>query len=149
MRTLLITLFALAGCATAQATNETHSDARDCAVMTAVLRQHYKIQAGTPYRIDRNNGPMAPSDTRFRITCDFKAAGVPIEDYDHSKAPAPPPNFQSWIKFPAKPVYADASHAGIDAGYLLGPLAGAGVRCSLTRGGSQWRVGECKMMWIS
>ena len=147
---LLIAALAISACATAApAANETRSDARDCAVITAVLKQHYKIEAGTRYSIDRNDGPMAPSETRFRITCDFKGAGVPIEDYDHNRAPAPPPNFQSWIKFPAKPTYSDATHAEIDAGYLLGPLAGAGVRCGLTREGAAWRVGECKMTWIS
>jgi hypothetical protein len=149
MRSVLIAAFALMGCATAPPSNETRSDARDCAVITAMLKQHYKIEAGTRFRVDRNDGPMSPDDKRFRITCDFKVAGVPIEDYDHNRAPAPPPNFQSWIKFPARPTYADATHAEIDAGYLLGPLAGAGVRCGLTREGADWRVGECKMSWIS
>jgi hypothetical protein len=149
MRTLLIAAFALIGCVTAPPANETRSDARDCAVMTAVLKQHYKIEAGTRFRVDRNDGPMSPDDKRFHITCDFKAAGVPIEDYDHNRTPAAPPNFQSWIKFPAKPTYTDASHAEVDAGYLLGPLAGAGVRCSLKREAADWRVGECKNTWIS
>lgn len=149
MRTLLIAaLFALTGCAT-QANGDTRSDARDCAVMTAMLKQHYKIEEGTRFRIQRNNGPKAADEKSFLITCDFKAAGVPIEDYDHNRAPAPPPNFQSWIMFPSKPTYADAAHAEIDAGYLLGPLAGAGIRCSLTRDGANWRVGQCKMTWIS
>lgn len=147
---LLIAALALSACATAPpAANETRSDARDCAVMTAVLKQHYKIEAGTRFRVDRNDGPMSPDDKRFRITCDFKAAGVLIEDYDHNRPPAPPPNFQSWIKFPAKPTYPDASRAEIDAGYLLGPLAGAGVKCSLAREGAEWRVGACKQTWIS
>jgi hypothetical protein len=148
MRTLLITALALTGCAT-QAGADTRSDARDCAVMTAVLKQQYKIEEGTRFRIDRNNGPKAKGEKVFRITCDFRKAGVPIDDYDHKRPSAPPPNFQSWIKFATKPIYADANHAEIDAGYLLGPLAGMGVRCSLTRDGAGWKIAECKNTWIS
>jgi hypothetical protein len=149
MRTLLLATLLLAGCAGAALSKEARSDARDCAVMTAVLKQHYKIESNTRFHIDRNDGDVAPGDKRFRVTCNFKKAGVPIEDYDHKRPSAPPPNFQSWIIFPAKPTYVDATHAEIDAGYLLGPLAGAGVRCSLTREGADWRVGECKNTWIS
>jgi hypothetical protein len=150
MRTLfLIAAFALSACATPAPAKEVRSDARDCAVLTAVLKQHYKIEQGTRFRIDRNDGPAAKGEKVFRVTCDFKKAGVPIEDYDHKRPSAPPPNFQSWIRFPAKPVYADAAHATVDAGYLLGPLAGAGVRCSLTRDGVDWTIGECKNTWIS
>jgi hypothetical protein len=150
MRTLLLAAaFALTGCATPGAAKESRSDARDCAVMTAMLKQHYKIETGTRFRINRNDGPRAKDEKTFRITCDFKAAGVPIDDFDHNRPSAPPPNFQSWIAFPSKPTYTDATHAEIDAGYLLGPLAGAGVRCSLTRDGAGWRVGECKNTWIS
>ncbi|MEJ0022376.1 MAG: hypothetical protein WDN76_02235 [Alphaproteobacteria bacterium] len=117
--------------------------------MTAVLKQHYKIESETRLRIDRNDGPVAPGDKRFHVTCNFKAAGVPIEDYDHNLPSTPPPKFQSWVRFPSKPVYADANHAELDAGYLLGPLAGAGVRCNLARDGANWRVAECKNTWIS
>lgn len=146
---ILIAAFALSACATKTPVNESVSDARDCAVMTAVLKQHYKVEAGTRFRIDRNNGPRNADEKVFSITCDFKQAGVPIEDYDHALPSAPPPGFQSWIKFPAKPTYVDANYAEVDAGYLLGPLAGAGVKCSLAREATGWRVRECKNTWIS
>jgi hypothetical protein len=150
MRALLIAaaLAGLSACASAPPRGANVSDARDCAVMTAMLQQHYKIDASSPYRLDRGDGPTAPGDEPYRITCDFAAAGVAIQTYDHSRPGAPPPNFQSWIKF-LKPAYPDASTAIIESGSLLGPLAGSGKRCTLRRENDAWRVGACTMTWIS
>lgn len=151
IRSLMIaaaSALALASCQTAPAETPTGanvSDARDCAVMTAILRQHHKIEAGTRYHIVRSN-PNAPEE--FRVTCDFKAAGIPIEDYDFNR-PSTVQNFQGRIDFD-KPTYPTASTATIQFGSLIGPLAGSGQECKLKRTGSDWVIdGECKMTWIS
>lgn len=147
MRVALIALaLALSGCATAQTTGGVAST-RDCAVIGAVLTQHYQIKSDTPYRLDRGNGPSAPDEKPFRIACQF--ADIPIQDYDHNRPPTPPPNFQSWIKFPTRPIYPDPNTAIVEAGSLLGPLAGSGVKCTLKRESEAWRVQDCSMTWIS
>lgn len=144
-RSLLFAAVLLASCAAQR--NASAANAQDCAVIGAVLKQHYQLQADTPYRLDRGDGRMAKGETRFRIACKF--SDIPIKDYDHQRPHTPPPNFQSWIKFPTRPVYPDATTAVVEAGSLLGPLAGSGVKCTLKRDGRAWQVQKCDMTWIS
>jgi hypothetical protein len=142
----LIAVMALSACAAAGKMTSA-ADTRDCAVIEAVLKQHYQIKADTPYRLDRGDGPKAKDEKTFRIACAFP--DIPIKDFDHNRPSAPPPNFQSWIKFPTRPTYPNASTAVVEAGSLLGPLAGSGVKCTLNRAGNAWRVQKCDMTWIS
>jgi hypothetical protein len=150
IRSLMIaasSALALSGCQTtpAEPTNANVSDARDCAVMTAILKQHHKIEAGTRYHIVRGN-PNAPEE--FRVTCDFKAAGIPIEDYDFNRK-STVQDFQGRIDFD-KPTYPTANTAKVAFGSLIGPLAGSGQECDLRRQGSDWVIdGKCRMTWIS
>ena len=120
------------------------SDGNDCAVMTAILKQHYKIDANTRLHILRGD-PSQPDD--YRITCDFKAAGVPIEDYDYAFKSTSRENFQGWVSF-SKPSYSGTT-ATVETGYLMGPLAGAGQKCTVQSGVAGSTVTECKMSWIS
>ena len=145
---LLIAAIALTACASPRAAGAGGvASAKDCAVISAVLTQHYKIDAETPYRLDRGDGPKAKDEPRFLMRCSF--TGIPVKIYDHNRPQTPPPNFQAWIKFPTRPTYPDANSAEVDAGSLLGPLAGAGEHCTLKREGAEWRVQDCKMTWIS
>ncbi|HVY02620.1 MAG TPA: hypothetical protein VG983_03100 [Caulobacterales bacterium] len=151
MRFVILAAFALAAsslaaCATPSAPAASHvaADARDCAVMAAVLTQHYKIAEGSPLHLQRGD----PNDPEaYRITCDFKAVGAPIEDYDYER-PSTVQNFQGWLNF-APPSYPTLTTAIIETGSLLGPLAGSGQKCTLHKGDGGWTVDECKMTWIS
>ncbi len=145
-RLILVAALTLTSACAAQR-NAGAASAQDCAVIGAVLKQHYQIEANTPYRLDRGDGPKAKDEPRFRIACQFP--DIPIKDYDHNRPQTPPPNFQSWIKFPARPAYPDATTAVVEAGSLLGPLAGSGVKCTLKRNGRDWQIQKCDMTWIS
>jgi hypothetical protein len=149
MRAILIPIvFVLAACAAQGGpARRAVANRADCAVIEAVLKQHYEIRADTPYRLDRGDGPRANGERAFRIRCQFP--DVPIKSYDHNAPHTPPPNFQAWIKFPAAPTYPDKGVAIIEAGSLLGPLAGSGVKCTLKRAGDAWHVEKCGMTWIS
>ncbi|MGE3866844.1 MAG: hypothetical protein AB7G04_08005 [Hyphomonadaceae bacterium] len=154
MRALVLAML-LAACAEhpkadpRRAAGDVFASETDCAVIQAVLTQHYKLDANSPFRLDRGDGPGDPDNPNFRIACPFP--GLPVKTYDHSAPPASSPNFQAWIKVPARPVYPDASTAIVETGSLLGPLAGSGVKCTLTRAENprEWRVRACTMTWIS
>jgi len=145
---LTLTLGAVAACAAAPGAPAARnvSDARDCAVMTAVLRQHYEISAGSRMHIQRGD-PRTDDPVAFRITCDFAAAGAPLADYDYSHAPDAH-GYQGWIGF-QKPRFDRGGRATIETGAVAGPLAGSGARCILSRTGAGWRVDACTMTWIS
>jgi hypothetical protein len=145
IRTVLFAVVVLTACAAQRGAGA--ASAQDCAVIGAVLKQHYQIEANTPYRLDRGDGPSGKGEPNFKVACAFP--DIPIKDYDHARPSAPPPNFQSWIRFPKRPDYPDSSTAIIEAGSLLGPLAGSGVKCTLKRAGGDWRVQQCDMTWIS
>jgi hypothetical protein len=121
------------------------SDARDCAVMSAVLKQHYKIEPGSRLHIQRGDPGARPD---YPITCDFKAAGIAIEDYDYGRKATSREDFQGWVSF-SRPHYPAATSAIVETGYLLGPLAGAGRTCTLRRAGAGWIVETCEMTWVS
>jgi hypothetical protein len=148
--TAAIAALALSACATAAPPSSganNVSDGRDCAVMTAILKQQYKVEPNSRLHIQRGD-PKAADQSGFRITCDFKAAGIPIEDYDYSHQNTSREDFQGWISF-AKPTYPRPTTAVIETGYLIGPLAGAGQTCTVQSGVAGWTVNECKMSWVS
>ena len=120
------------------------SAARDCAIMIAVVRDHYKPAPGTHLRIQRGDPTAADA---FRINCDFKAAGLPIDDYDYGHQNKPG-DFQGWLSF-TKPTYPAPRTAKVDTGYLIAPLAGAGHRCTVRNEGGAWRVERCEVSWVS
>jgi len=120
------------------------SDARDCAVIIAVVREQYKPAPGTHLRIQRGD-PTTSDD--FRITCDFRAAGLPIDDYDYGHKNKPG-DFQGWLSF-SKPTYPASRTAKVDTGYLIAPLAGAGHHCTVSNEGGVWRLQRCEVSWVS
>jgi hypothetical protein len=146
MLTMAAAGLALSACTTTPAESAANvSNGRDCAVMTAVLKQHHKIEPGSRLKLQRGD-PKQPD--AYHITCDFKAAGIPIEDYDYDFVSTGRENFQGWINF-AKPTYPQPTLAVVETGYLIGPLAGAGFRCTVRSGVAGWTVEKCEQAWIS
>ena len=148
---IVLALLALAACATSAPSEPAGlpmSDARDCAVFTTVLRDHYRVDESTPYRLQRGN--TASDDATYLITCDFAAAGIVVRDYDYARINGPGrENFQSWLQL-SKPEYPTPDKAIVAAGSLLGPLAGSGVRCFLDRSArNAWTLARCEQAWVS
>lgn len=147
---ILACLLTLAACATTRAEMPAGlpmSDARDCAVFATVLRDHFKVDASTPYRLQR--GDTSNDETTYLITCDFAADGIPVREYDYAHVDGPGrENFQPWLKL-FKPTYPTPDSAVVEAGSLLGPLAGSGGRCFLKKTGAAWALERCEQTWIS
>ena len=122
------------------------SDARDCAVFAVVLREHYRVDDKTAYRLQRGD---AANGADYLITCDFAAAGIPVRDYDYAHVNGPGrDNFQPWLSL-QRPEYPTPDTATVAAGSLIGPLAGSGVLCHLNKTGAAWTLSRCDQAWIS
>lgn len=126
----------------AQAANV--SDKRDCAVFAGLLRHAFPSASEIQPRLQRGD-PAKPDD--YRITCDFSAESLAIQDYDYSR-PSTPGAFQGWVSF-GKPTYPTTDTATATISVVVGPLAGSGKECSLRRFGEGWEVNYCRTVWMS
>jgi len=121
----------------------TESLGRDCAVIAAVARDHYRFNTTDnpppPLWLDDEGSGWAPHCDWSRHGLSFPAAFDPDD--------RPQPRRVQWVSF-KQPRY-DGSGAVIETGILHGPLAGMGYECRVYSGFNGWTAGECKNTWIS
>jgi len=138
------TLAAVGSCANgmqAQAAPIYASD-NDCAVMTAVAKEHYKFSADNPAP------PLKGMDEQgWRPACDWSKQGLAFTDYNTVPKDADPRKNTQWVQF-SQPRY-DGQGAVIDTSIMHGPLAGMGYECRVRSGVAGWTVSECKTAWVS
>jgi hypothetical protein len=131
----LVLLLLLAACAhEAPSPGPATSDARDCAVLAAVIQNRFP--EGLP------EGPaLKRRDDDFAITCDFSAKGLFVPDLYTDRA-------QGTFWF-VRPEYPSANAAVVRIGVQLAPMVGYGQRCMLTQAAAGWAVDQCVPEWMS
>ncbi len=133
-QTLIAAALVLAACGTtATPTQDTSvaDNGNDCAVITAVLRDHYGFGTEKP-------APPVRLVSGFQPRCDWDRMGVTLAEPDSYRG----------LTFD-RPKYT-RSGSTIETSLVYGPLAGSGYVCSLRSGFAGWTVvGECQMTWVS
>lgn len=120
------------------------SSGQDCAVFSAIAREHYRFAENPPpplwASVEEEGGG------RYVVRCDWARLGVPmggeIYDPDH----ATPGRF-SWVRF-ERPRYL-GTRALVATGIMHGPLAGMGYECEVVSGIAGWTVTGCRNTWVS
>ncbi len=123
---------AISSCATDAANSQqaAATSARDCPVIEAVVREHYKF--------DKNNPPLpVREDDGWAPACDFSKDGIALKPWSSGE----------FVVF-QKPVY-DSQGAMVRTSLVHGPAAGKGYECRLRSGVAGWTVSECKVAWVS
>ena len=148
----LSAILMLSACAAAPVTGQPAPGAgevvateRDCAVIAAVAREHYRYDRQTPLPlqvvVEANGQPP------FRLACEWSRWGLSFPRTFQPEQASTPGKPVQWVRF-ERPVY-DSDGATVETGYLVGPLAGAGKSCRLRSGVAGWTVVECRDTWIS
>lgn len=115
----------------------------DCAVLSAVIRQHYTFKPdGKPIWLTLDG---AESGSRWQTECDWKRLGNIVYD----AGPTPPPELMKLPHLSFQPPRYDAEGALVRTSFTVEPLAGAGYECRVRSGVAGWSVSACTMTWIS
>lgn len=114
----------------------------DCAVITALVTEHYRFNAENLPPTLKPGG-----DDGWQPACDFSAQGFTFTDYAQPLPGADPRTSFKWVAF-HKPTY-DGTGAIVTTEIMHGPLAGIGYECRLHSGVAGWTVGECRTSWVS